>query len=237
MIRQSALELGLEPDEEFVRQVVALRWGPAANAATVAWVEVADQQPYFQLVRQAAEVGREDQRRLQGCSSLALVRQQRVGQPPNMPPSLAATCSHPLPPQPSLRPALRSELLAIRHCVFLMGPSGCGRSEVIRVLAKAITTGCAQPTNPYLQANNRKKVMPGASRKLGGHLICGWDQGLESGKGLAAILAGARSCALTLQVVVRDINPKSITTQVRLKRNRARSPAPPAAVWMRMLLY
>jgi len=51
-----------------------------------------------------------------------------------------------------------SELLQIRHCVFLMGPSGCGRSEVIRVLARAITAGCAAPTNPYLQANNKKKV-------------------------------------------------------------------------------
>ncbi|KAI3429649.1 hypothetical protein D9Q98_005734 [Chlorella vulgaris] len=64
-----------------------------------------------------------------------------------------------------------SELLAIRHCVFLMGPSGCGRSEVIRVLAKAMSAGCSAPSNPYLQANNRKKV------------------------------------------VVRDLNPKSITTQ------------------------
>lgn len=39
-----------------------------------------------------------------------------------------------------------------------MGPSGCGRSEVIRVLARAISAGCAAPTNPYLQANNKKKV-------------------------------------------------------------------------------
>ena len=43
-----------------------------------------------------------------------------------------------------------------------MGPSGCGRSEVIRVLAKAISTGCDKPTNPYLAANNRKKVRVGA---------------------------------------------------------------------------
>lgn len=39
-----------------------------------------------------------------------------------------------------------------------MGPTGCGRSEVIRVLAKAISAGCDAPSNPYLQANNRKKV-------------------------------------------------------------------------------
>jgi ABC-type phosphate transport system ATPase subunit len=58
-----------------------------------------------------------------------------------------------------------SELLAIRHCVFLMGPSGCGRSEVIRVLAKAMSAGCSAPSNPYLQANNRKKVC--------GHLVPG----------------------------------------------------------------
>jgi len=51
-----------------------------------------------------------------------------------------------------------SELLAIRHCVFLMGPTGCGRSEVVRVLARAIAIGAQTPTNPYLQANNKKKA-------------------------------------------------------------------------------
>lgn len=67
-----------------------------------------------------------------------------------------------------------SELLAIRHCVFLMGPSGSGRTEAYRVLAKAITNGCDDPVNDYLRQTNKMKV------------------------------------------VIRDINPKSISTQVCL---------------------
>ncbi|MEW5298846.1 MAG: hypothetical protein WDW36_001923 [Sanguina aurantia] len=70
-----------------------------------------------------------------------------------------------------LRIVQLSELLAIRHCVFLMGPTGSGRTEAYRVLAKSITKGCASPVNDYLKMTNRKKV------------------------------------------VIRDINPKSISTQ------------------------
>ena len=80
-------------------------------------------------------------------------------------PATCFTCLHSLslwagwhPPCLSLHPCHHSELLAIRHCVFLMGPTGCGRSEVIRVLARAIAIGAQAPTNPYLQANNKKKV-------------------------------------------------------------------------------
>lgn len=57
-----------------------------------------------------------------------------------------------------LRVVQLSELLAIRHCVFLMGPTGSGRSECYKVLAKSITTGCDKPVNTYLEATNRKKV-------------------------------------------------------------------------------
>ena len=57
-----------------------------------------------------------------------------------------------------LRVVQLSELLAIRHCVFLMGPTGCGRTEVYRVLAKAIQQGTDKPVNTYLEVNNRKKV-------------------------------------------------------------------------------
>ena len=68
-----------------------------------------------------------------------------------------------------LRVVQLSELLAIRHCVFLMGPTGCGRTEVYRVLAKAIQQGTDKPVNTYLEVNNRKKV--GALRQpdLGAH--------------------------------------------------------------------
>ena len=58
-----------------------------------------------------------------------------------------------------LRVVQLSELLAIRHCVFLMGPTGSGRSECYKVLAKAIQTGTEKPVNTYLEACNRKKVL------------------------------------------------------------------------------
>ena len=64
-----------------------------------------------------------------------------------------------------LRVVQLSELLAIRHCVFLMGPTGSGRSECYKVLAKAIQTGSNKPVNTYLEATNRKKVKP-SSRQL-----------------------------------------------------------------------
>lgn len=57
-----------------------------------------------------------------------------------------------------LRVVQLSELLAIRHCVFLMGPTGSGRSECYKVLAKAIQTGTNKPVNTYLEACNKKKV-------------------------------------------------------------------------------
>jgi len=74
-----------------------------------------------------------------------------------------------------LRVVQASELLAIRHCVFLMGVTGAGRTEAYRVLAKAMQTGVDLPedqiVNDYLRPNNKKKV------------------------------------------IMRDINPKSISTQ------------------------
>ena len=67
-----------------------------------------------------------------------------------------------------LRVVQLSELLAIRHCVFLMGPTGSGRSECYKVLAKAIQTGTDKPVNTYLEACNRKKV----ARALTTHMMC-----------------------------------------------------------------
>lgn len=58
-----------------------------------------------------------------------------------------------------LRVVQFSELLAIRHCVFLMGPTGTGRTECYRVLAKAITKGSNNPVNDYLKMTNKKKVI------------------------------------------------------------------------------
>ena len=74
-----------------------------------------------------------------------------------------------------LRIVQLSELLAIRHCIFLMGVTGGGRTEAYRVLAKAIQKGVDLPdnqiVNDYLRSCNKSKV------------------------------------------VIRDINPKSISTQ------------------------
>eukprot|EP00959_Pyramimonas_sp_CCMP1952_P023960 502180-Pyramimonas_sp.AAC.1 len=40
-----------------------------------------------------------------------------------------------------LRVMQMSELMAIRHCIFLMGPTGVSRTEVYRILAKTIMHG------------------------------------------------------------------------------------------------
>lgn len=71
-----------------------------------------------------------------------------------------------------LRVVQMSELMAIRHCVFLMGPTGVGRTEAYRVLAKTIEAGVdGDIVNDYLRMTNKQKV------------------------------------------TIRDINPKSISTQ------------------------
>jgi dynein heavy chain len=64
-----------------------------------------------------------------------------------------------------LRVVQLSELLAIRHCVFLMGPAGCGRTEARAVLARALQRGVpARPgvdppvANDYLRPNNGRRV-------------------------------------------------------------------------------
>lgn len=57
-----------------------------------------------------------------------------------------------------LRVTQLADLLAIRHCVFLMGPTGTGRTECYRVLGKAIPKGTDEPENDYLKMVNRKKV-------------------------------------------------------------------------------
>lgn len=58
-----------------------------------------------------------------------------------------------------LRVVQMAELLAIRHCVFLMGPTGTGRTEAYRVLAKALTHGTDDPVNDYLKVNNKRKIV------------------------------------------------------------------------------
>ena len=50
-----------------------------------------------------------------------------------------------------------SELLAIRHCVFVMGPPAAGKSETWRTLAKAQTIG-GQKTK--VQDINPKSITP-----------------------------------------------------------------------------
>ncbi len=76
-----------------------------------------------------------------------------------------------------LRVVQLSELLAIRHCVFLMGPTGSGRSECYKVLAKAIQTGSDKPMNTYLEATNRKKVGP---MRMYASRVCHFDQAAAS---------------------------------------------------------
>ena len=74
-----------------------------------------------------------------------------------------------------LRVVQLSELLAIRHCVFLMGPTGSGRTEAYRVLARAITKGTDKPVNDYLKMTNKKKVGgPGAWARAWQGSDCQW---------------------------------------------------------------
>ncbi len=49
-----------------------------------------------------------------------------------------------------LRVVQLSELLAIRHCVFLMGPTGSGRTEVYKVRAHGLAclAGCERVFAP-----------------------------------------------------------------------------------------
>ena len=82
------------------------------------------------------------------------------------------------------------------------------------MLARAIAIGAQAPTNPYLQASNKKKVSG-----LGG-LVGGWGEGTERACKVASgwwgNLIPATSCYFIpgcSQVVVRDLNPKSLATQ------------------------
>ena len=60
-----------------------------------------------------------------------------------------------------LRVVQFSELLAIRHCVFLMGPSGVGRTECYRVLAKVGRGGVGGISSPGANySRGRLKVVP-----------------------------------------------------------------------------
>jgi dynein heavy chain len=47
----------------------------------------------------------------------------------------------------TLRVVQLSELLAIRHCVFLMGPTGSGRSEVYKVRGMLKEDSCCNQKN------------------------------------------------------------------------------------------
>ena len=42
-------------------------------------------------------------------------------------------------PNFTLKVVQLEELLAIRHCVFIIGPAGCGKSEVWQTLARSKT--------------------------------------------------------------------------------------------------
>jgi hypothetical protein len=97
-----------------------------------------------------------------------------------------------------LRVVQLSELLAIRHCVFLMGPTGSGRSEAYRVLARAITRGTDRPMNDYLKMTNRKKVRAGwLAGWLAGWMVGLWRSATEELGAAAAVCPGHWTGRLT----------------------------------------
>lgn len=61
----------------------------------------------------------------------------------------------------TLRVVQLSELLAIRHCVFLMGPTGSGRSEVYKVRAHTVDGAPCQQHRVQMTAGAAARVCLG----------------------------------------------------------------------------
>lgn len=126
-----------------------------------------------------------------------------------------------------LRVVQLSELLAIRHCVFLMGPTGCGRTECYRVRAswqlhalavhsqadmcmftgtacdlKAAVgwAGCISPTYcPYTRVYAHSSTPQVLARAIA--------------KGTAEPVNDYLKMTNKKKVTVRDIDPKAVSTQ------------------------
>jgi len=79
----------------------------------------------------------------------------------------------------TLKVAQLDELLAIRHCVFVMGLAGAGKSSCWKTLAQAL--GNKEPQQKVCVANLNPKVLP--TEDLYGHIALQtreWKDGLLS---------------------------------------------------------
>jgi dynein heavy chain len=125
-----------------------------------------------------------------------------------------------------LRVVQLSELLAIRHCVFLMGPTGCGRTECYRVRASsAVSCVSRRAGSPHAAAILPAKALhstvpllvlthptrPPASATTHAFKIQVLARAIA--KGTADPLNDYLKMTNKKKVVVRDINPKSVSTQ------------------------
>ena len=121
-----------------------------------------------------------------------------------------------------------SELMAIRHCIFLMGPTGAGRTEVYRVLARALQTG-AHPRCLLYACTVRS-----APCALSGRAWCNCAHAMPArsfGMRQADMWLTLHLCSHVAgtdepvndylkmvnrqKIMIRDINPKAVSTQAR----------------------
>jgi dynein heavy chain len=104
----------------------------------------------------------------------------------------------------TLRVVQLSELLAIRHCVFLLGPTGSGRTEVYKVGGAAGAAGggccCGGAGVPECRLLLPHPVLP---QVLAQAIARGCDTPLND----------YLKVTNRKKVVIRDIDPKAVSTQ------------------------
>ena len=108
-----------------------------------------------------------------------------------------------------LRVVQLSELLAIRHCVFLMGPTGCGRSECYRVSGAHARLRVGMATAWPTMVNTSQCVAATHTT----HALCTQVLARAIAKGTSEPVNDYLKMTNKKKVTIRDIDPKSVSTQ------------------------